>query len=217
MPLVLFKNRLVYGPLGADPYANNVLYLFRLNDNYDAVTATGGSSSFTGPGGSFTTNRKFGSAALYLNGSSYKSIYNPNANMDGDFTLDFWYNFNSANNNVILATPDAYNGANATTIGVYAQQVVLGNAFCYNTSNYYASTVNTWHYFVITRSNNVMRFYSNGGQVGSAITKSGNLNLTTLWLNGGPTGWGRGTNGLYDSIRLTKGVVRSPTPPTIEY
>lgn len=205
-------------PLADDPYGSNVLYLFRFNNDQTYFSGDGSTTSISGPGGGFSLNKKFGSHALTLGMSAYRSIYNPNGLMPGDFTLDWFYNYNGSVNGGVIDTPDAYSTGVGTFQMYQANLVYMGGATCYQSGAYHTSTNDGFfHYYSFRRSGNILTLHRDGSQIGNAVTKTGVIDLRTIWLNGGSTGWHRGGNGIWDSLRLTKGVARPVTVPTVEY
>lgn len=206
-------------PLADDPYGDNVLYLFRFNNDFEYLSGDGSVTTVGGTGSSFLPTAKFGSHSLYLGGNQYKTLYNPNAIMPGDFTLDFFYHWGASSVACPVISSDAY-ATGVGTINIFKNSAAqyLGGASIYNSGIAWASvTGGTFNYFSIRRVSGVMGLWYNGARIGNTVNKSGNLDLRTLYFNGWSSGWQRGSGQYWDSIRLTKGVARPVAVPTVEY
>lgn len=126
--------------------------------------------------------------------------------LDGDFTVEYWFKPNQANNFGII------NGANEN-YSIYhtnLSTISLGNpSININLSSPF--TINEWQHFAITRSNNFVRVYKNGKEVKNAVWtgelrpikiggKPNNLLMGSLWQT---------YNGAVSDVRIWT-VVRTP-------
>lgn len=174
-----------------------------------------------------TSNKKFGSASLYLNGSSYISTpYNTDLTLgNGDFTLE-----------TFLYSTDA----SATFKNIYCPNYASAPSFVFRLTsthnlnfgvsddgmgfNLYmtASTpisLSTWHHAAITRSGNDWKIFLDGQIVASTTLAITPFTLSTDYIFGMRNG-AQYFTGYIDEFRFTKGVARYTsnfTPPLAEF
>lgn len=205
---------------GTDPFFANVISLI----HWDGAE---GSTSFTDQiagrtwtngtnGGKLTTTGQlFGSAALLFSGSSNNQI-NTDTHADwgygtGNFTIEFWVYMPSVPSTVMLwdQRVSATNPAPALfKQGSNLIYYVSGGVRISATSPLVASA---WQHLAVCRSGSSTRLFHNGIQVGSTWTTDSTnyaANRARIGTNADTAG-GFGTfTGMYDDIRVTKGVAR---------
>ena len=182
------------------------------------------SHTITGVGDvQISTNRsRFGGASIYFDGSGdYLDAGTTNdwAFGSGDFTVDFWVNFETAPGVAHLIGPH--------TQGLYTEWCVT-----YDTGNLrvfvnggpviteaWLPQLDTWYHIAMTRSGTALRLFVDGEQIGSGTSSA------TI-ANGRPLTIGATINpslffrGYMDEIRVIKGVAAwtGPfVPPSNEY
>ena len=200
-----------------------------LNFANAAVVDSAGSANIVTTGAStISAFSKFGSGALYLNGSSSTYVTFPPSNNyligTGNFTFEGWCYLNAtipvANGVFVLAT--SYFPASVTntlafgtaTSGTVWQTYIAGA----NQTSTATFTTNTWYHFAMVRLNATTVLYINGQPV---ITVSDNTNYTCTYLGlGSIYGTSYLWNGAIDDFRFTNGVARYQaafTPPARAY
>jgi hypothetical protein len=174
-----------------------------------------------------TATTKFGTASMSFNGTTdyltnlaSTPLY---AFGTGDFTVEFWVNFNSTTGRQDLLWLSTTNAA-TDRMGILWNQVA-GN-FTYYISPTVAAAISgpatpstgTWYHIALSRASGSSKLFVNGTQVGSTYSDSRNYSVPySLYV-------GRDTNasssyfsGYLDDIRITKGFARYTanfTPPT---
>lgn len=175
-----------------------------------------------------TTTKKFGSASLELDGSSYLYVTDSddfNLSND-DFTLETWFYCTSAvaqgffghytdNSNLWLLS--------WSTSNYFRLKVVIGGTAYDHDSDSFTINTATWYHLAVVRSGTTVYFFINGADYGSDTMSETLANYT----NSLEVGSCRATNGLhypfygrFDMTRLILGHARwtsSFTPPTREY
>lgn len=172
--------------------------------------------SFTGTGSAAlsTAQKKFGTASLFLNGTTQyiESAYSSDWDMPGDFTAEMWFYANTLANSPVLI--DRWS--------TYGWQLVLGTrayALLQNSggSIYILPPVGTtpdittgeWHHIALTRSGTTVRLFIDGGLYASgtftgALPAVGTQQMYIGCQNGALSFF----SGYIDEIRLTKGLAR---------
>ena len=200
-----------------------------LNFANAAVVDSAGSANIVTTGAStISAFSKFGSGALYLNGSSSTYVTFPPSNNyligTGNFTFEGWCYLNAtipvANGVFVLATsyfPGSVTNTLAlgtATSGTVWQTYIAGA----NQTSTATFTTNTWYHFAMVRLNATTVLYINGQPV---ITVSDNTNYTCTYLGlGAIYGTTYLWNGAIDDFRFTNGVARYQaafTPPARAY
>jgi hypothetical protein len=216
-----------------DPNFANVSLLLHMDGSNGSTTFTDSSSAArtitqSGNAQISTVQSKFGGSSGVFDGTGdYLSVADTNA-LDmgtGDFSIEFWFYWNASQT---VSFP------RLLSKGVYATAGTLeicinpanGNVFALYGSNATAigfggaTTSNTWHNFVMTRSGTTLRGFVNGIQGGSSpYTVSENFNNATA-LRIGSSQNNEAFNGYIDELRITKGVARYTanfTPPTAAF
>lgn len=160
-------------------------------------------------------------AALLLDGDSDYVTVPDSADWDfgtGDFTIDFWVNFNSTaatSCQVLLATltEGIYIERTSTAFRAYLKS---GSASITGTS-----TVNTgtWYHIALVRTGSIAKLFQDGTQIGLDYTSGDNFNAISAVYIGGENVYGSYTNGYIDEFRISN-VARWTTTftrPTDEY
>lgn len=201
-----------------DPYLASTSLLMHMADYTDATSkntlTTSGSPSIS------STNKKFGTGGLVLNGSS--RLQKPySANFDfgtGDFTIEFWLNSTVAwtsqpSSAGVLShkASDATNGWVIYRDGNYPSKLNarIAGALPYCTT---ASTPTTgvWEHWAVTRQGTSVRWFKNGVLDSTCtITASANVaDSTATFYVGYSQTWGGYLNAALDEVRITKGQAR---------
>ena len=179
-----------------------------------------------------TTQSKFGSSAMYFDGTGdYMSTQsNPGyAFGTGDFTIEAWVNPADVSGSAqrgFLQTSDTAGGLKTSyttgvimLFGVNSSGVSLTGGVGVNiagtlvASSIAVVTTNTWYHIALVRSSGVATLYVNGTSVGSA-SATGSCTGTYLCV-GGYYSTGYLLNGYIDDLRITKGFARYTTNFTV--
>ena len=223
-------------PLAAGLHTNSVPMFYRVTATQSALLLHGngvhGSTIFTDECGhaiaglgdvQVSTNRsRFGGASIYFDGSGdYLNAGSSDdwAFGDGDFTVDFWVNFET--------NPGDTHLIGLHTQGLYAEWCILRDGANLTgfingvpgVSQSWTPQVDTWYHIALTRSSNTLRLFVDGEQFGSATSTAfiGNGRPLTIGATANPSIFLRG---YLDEIRIIKGVAAwtEPfTPPSTEY
>jgi hypothetical protein len=174
-----------------------------------------------------TAASKFGGSAMYFDGTGdyiFPSTSNLGAFGTGDFTIEFWINFNTVSANQVImdfrsATSTVAPAISLTSAGViyyYTGGASPGTRITGSTL-----VVNTWYHIAVCRASAVTRLFVNGTQVGSNYADTNNYVgvLGRPWIGGladgtTPAQW---VNAYVQDVRITKGFARYPsnfTAPT---
>ena len=192
---------------------------------YDLSTK-GLAETGTGAPAVTTQIKKFESESVFLNGSSYLSVANNTAIQfgSGDVTIEFWaYASSTAALQILINTDSGGGGVNCS----YAILINAGTVSYYLSSNgstwniasavaVGAITANTWTYIALVRSGNTWTPYLNG-TAGTTTTNAAALYNFTSALSVGQAAGASYFAGYLDDIRITKGVARTITTPTVTF
>lgn len=171
-----------------------------------------------------TAQFKFGSSSAYFDGSGdyLRLPYTSNLSLQGDFTVEAWFNVTTFTGGPILAK-DTYGSnfdfslqvANSTTLACYT------NATYSNlTVTVPAMSTGTWYHVAFVRYNGTNTFYLNGTSYGS---NSMNItNSSQSYLTIGCFGWNNPNvffNGYIQDLRITKSAryTSNFTPPSSSF
>jgi len=222
--------------VSAGSQTNHVPMFYRITPKPSALLMHGngshGSTNFIDQGGRaiagvgdarLSTNRsRFGSASIYFDGSG--DYLNAGANADwafgtGDFTVDFWVNFDSAPGDFHMIGPHTQGSYTEWCVlresghlrGLINGNVVVGQAW--------TPALDTWYHIALTRSGSTVRLFVNGEQLASGASSAtiGNARPLTIGATVNPSLFFRG---YMDEIRVVKGAAAwtAPfTPPADEY
>jgi len=192
---------------GADPYADQVVFLADFDDSFDV---NGISPTFAG-----TVTRatgKFGNAATFP-GNAHMSYGDFPADLgDGDFTIDFWLKVDNNNRDHGLITRRNQVGAGSGTWGMIAGDTGQWTFQDLQNINTFVSTntltPGTWHFLAVTRSGNTISMWQDG-LLDSTHTCSTNFNTNEhLRIGNWDTAGSRKMEGQMDDVRITVGVAR---------
>ena len=216
-------------PAGGDVSYNDVSLLLNMEGSNGSTTFTDSSSSghsitANGNASISTSEFKFGSSSAYFDGNSYlNTASNDFAFGTGDFTIEWWQNFNADS----LKTGIGYEkGALqiSTSVGGFNTSYNSGILIAYGFSvtgdnsiavNLDSSTIgsaanvlspNTWQHLSVSRNSGTVKVFLNGSEVASAVN-TGNVVGQNLVL-GGYYNTSYLVTGYMDNIRITKGVAR---------
>jgi len=177
-----------------------------------------------------TTQKKFGSASLYFDGTGdyLSAASNHIFDINKDFTIELWAYFNTLSGTQIMVARQGTVGgdglfqfrANGSTL----EFVICANGSTSVTTVTTGSilTTTTWTHLAVTRSGSTIRLFVNGtlSQTGTSGVSATSTTrpLTVGCLNDFTPSYF--TNAYIDDLRITKGVARytaSFTPPTSAY
>ncbi len=161
-----------------------------------------------------TSNFKFGTASLYLDGyysSTEAVVYNTNPAFGfgaSDFTVELWINRQSntgpINNLVCCAGVGGPWALFCTSGGALGVSFSGGYPSAYSSINL---NLGAWYFVALVRSGNVWSIYVDG-VLGVAVTNSVNVGASTPFVIGSTVGNPCCITGFIDEIRVTKGVAR---------
>ena len=200
-----------------DEYADSVVSLLHFDGVDGSTTVTDSKGKVwtsTGAAALTTANAKFGGSSLALASSGANYVESSHADFDfgtGDYTIEGFFK------------PDASNNRAFIKLGTRLIYVASNNWAYYNGSSNPISggSVSTaeFAHVALARHEGTTRLFVNGQQAGSNYTgETGAVNASPIRIgyfnSGNPSG------GLYDEIRITKGVARYTadfTPPTVPF
>lgn len=219
-------------PAPGDPYWANVQSLLHFNGANGSTTFTdekGLTWTSVSSAALSTSDKKFGSASLYLNAPSNQFINNSNSSVwdiaSGlDFTFECFFN-PSSNTNAIFGR--------WKSSGVWPNHFLLRHTntkvqWWWNNSNIidatYSVSLGTWYHVAISRASGVQKLFINGTQIGSTVNN--NTGVSSIYgmsigsENASPVIGEDVFSGYIDEFRFTKGYARYTsnfTPPVAEF
>jgi hypothetical protein len=213
-----------YTPTPANPSLGSAITLL-LNTSAGAVVDSSGSTNaITYSAATITNVSKFGSGALYFNGSSYLDVQSVNGVTSfgtGDFTVECWWRANGTQSSYapiisqgLTSSPPAgtwalkVNGsANNNLQFTYdASLINVGQ----NINPYINPNDGSWHHIAVSRNFSKLYMFIDGTIVGNASIPSSEVvgNTTSDILIGYESRDSVYLNGTVDDLRVTKGVAR---------
>lgn len=216
--------------MSGDPYFSNVTSLLHFDGANGSTTFTDVKGlSYTSAGGAAlsTTEPKFGTASLALNGTTQYLEAADNAAFKvggGSFTIEAWV-YLAADPAAGAFAPIASHG-NSTADGSYFFAIASGRQlhFSFNSAGTTVAggtvALNTWTHVAVVQSGSTLTLYANGTSVAS-----GGAPLSGSLAGAFRIGRGRATssnyfNGRIDEFRIIKGVARYTanfTPPAAAF
>jgi len=156
-----------------------------------------------------TTNKKYGTASLSIDGDGYVGVASQNdfGFGTGDFTIEFWVYLNS------VAAVDQMLVDLRAGVGTDIAPVVYtngGNIYYYTDSadritGATALTVSTWHHIALTKEGTSTKLFVDGTQVGSTYTDNNNYGTAKPLFIGADFDGNNAVNGFFDDLRIQKG------------
>ena len=217
-----------------DLYWDDVVLALHMDGAYNGTVFTDSSTSahsVTRVGAlTKTTEKKFGTASAYFDGSFYLTCGSSSdfqLTNDGDFTVDCWFNIGGTSS----TSQHLFQIFGASVDYQWSVYLYEGNRPCLYSANgastgairiTAASAVSTlqWHHLAVVRSGSTITLYVNGVSVGSTSTSvfptDTSLALSIARQNFSPTSQ-QYLYGYIDDFRITKGAARYTadfTPPT---
>ena len=211
-----------------DPYADNVSLLLNGNGTNGSTTFTDSSSynhtvTANGDAQISTTQRKFGGASMYFDGSGYLTLPNDQTAFDfgtSDFTIESWIYWPGGGGNIFSqrhAFSNNNTGMTWRTIPNYLQ-FFYGNGLGSFVTPSGSLSTNTWNHIALTRNGNTFTMWINGQ------SKATNTITASMIYYPPVIGRVQGVNSEYftgylDDFRITKGVARYTSnfePPTAQ-
>jgi phage protein U len=160
-----------------------------------------------------TTEKKFGSASLSLDGTGDYAFVQSNNDFafgTGDFTIEGW--FYKETTGVAVSLFDFRTAATQTAPWLY---IGAGGGLLYvvNSSNRISTGGGTigagsWFHIALSRSGTDTKLFVNGTQAGSTYTDTNNYIQSPLTIGARYTGANEFFNGYIDDVRISKGVAR---------
>lgn len=155
-----------------------------------------------------TSNPKYGTAALTLDGNGDYLTVASNSDFDfgssTDFTIECWVNPSSLSADSFFASASGSGGL------FFGYRVAGGAGLGYGRNavawDYVSGTLSTstWTHVALCRSGTSIRLFINGTQTGVTQTSSQSYNLSTTSLTIGSQGASNYFNGLIDDLRITR-------------
>ena len=217
-----------------DAYSKVLMHLDGADTSTTFTDLSGKSWTASGNAQLDTAQKKFGSAALLLDGTDdfiYTTDHDDFNVGAGDFTIDFQIYFNSKGGyDGIYSQRTSSSSNDAITLMLDGSGQAFAFEYSYNGTAYSSVTFNTnvatggWHHIELVRYGSTITLYIDG--VAEATTFNVGANAfynSTANVQIGKLGGGSSTqclNGWIDEFRFTKGVARHTanfTPPTQEY
>lgn len=217
---------------GSDPYFSSVVLLVHADGTNGSTTFPDNSSyarTLTSQNSAAvaTASPKFGTGALQITASN-QALNIPHSTDftygTGDFTIEFWYRpANVAGNKDLYAKYTS----NADGIAIQQRAARLHILASFNGTSWSIDqdgtadtlTANTWSFVQVLRTSGVFRANVDGV---TTITNSGftasslSANTQTLQIGNNYLS-GAGAIGMFDDIRITKGVARANVVPTAAF
>lgn len=218
-----------------DPYWNYVTLLLTGDGSSGSTSIVDSSklnNTITNTGVTINTStKKYGSGSLYFNGSSFLTTANSAITNvgSGDFTVDFWVNFNS-----VSATQNIFEGYTDNSLSMRFGinfQAGSANGLCISKSNVsdndycnYSFSTGGWYFISIVRQSGVIKFFVNGFLqtdqnpviAGYSFPSTVNMNIGRNHNAPRPEYF----NNYIDDFRITVGIARYTTnftPPTAPF
>lgn len=164
-----------------------------------------------------TSIKKFGSASMYFNGSSYLTPYgdivgtgNDMYIFRGDFTIECWVYLTASANHTVISFGQATNPA----FRFYISSYPIMQDYSGSTTIYFSSqtvSLNTWTHIAWVRSGTTVTAYVNGVSAGTGTyssTVGTGVASSTMQIG---TDWSRTgmfLTGYLDDLRVTRGFAR---------
>lgn len=198
----------------ADSHWSNVRLLLHLDGSDGSTTFTDASDdartvTAVNSAALSTSQQKFGSASLYLPGTSghYASVSLPE--MAGDFTIEGWiyaWSPGAGASRAIISCPqyEVYRQGSTSQLNLYRASgaSVVINGAAGGVSN------NSWLHVAWVRESGSMRLYLNGTLQGSAFSDSTTISASTWFLGEYAPSGGEPWYGWLDEWRVTVGTCR---------
>lgn len=210
-------------PAPTDPYWSSVVALLHFDGSNGGAITDQKSKTWTGYSGAAinTTDKKFGTAALLLDGSDDYMTTDDHADFafgSGDWTVECWFK------ETTLGAVAQIIGQHSTSGETDSQFILYGASGVLTLSVYVGSTTytitgssshsaNTWYHVAAVRDGSTLRLFRNGTSIGTT-TVSGSLNdvaqpiAVGALMGGGSPSLGYYFAGRIDDLRITKGVAR---------
>ena len=155
-----------------------------------------------------TTQKKFGTTSLYLDGSADSvQIYDSNIALgSGDFTIECWAylpNVSSRTNGICdFRTSGVNQIAPAIYVNTSAQIILNVNGVVRITAG--GVPANSWWHFAYSRAGNQNKIFINGTQAGSTWTDSSNYTYSQFIIGSLTGGNNNPALGYYDEWRISR-------------
>ncbi|MFH1790380.1 MAG: LamG-like jellyroll fold domain-containing protein, partial [Candidatus Omnitrophota bacterium] len=177
-------------------------------------SALGNTVSFYGDARLDTANTKFGSSSIAFDGSGDYALVSDSNAFDfgaGDFTIDFWINFDELPTSDQMYLFDHYGGSGNDWAlfakyaeGSFAMQFEsLGTPISFNRP-FTSLAKNKWYHFALVRNGGAWRMFCDGKQMGSDYVESAAVGNYNGPLHIGEKGYhGKYFKGKLDEIRIS--------------
>ena len=208
-----------------NPTANTLVLLSGTNTGVQDAT---GKNDIITVGSAMTQSNtvKYGTGALYFNGSTSYAYLPPNNLYSfglGDFTIEAWVNLGATSSIQPVCQSDIVGvSTNNKWFFSYTSSTLVFNTHAsggFTNSIPWTPTIGTWYHVAVTRASGTMKMFING--VSGTVTTTGTPSGYSLSQNGISVG-GMSTpyylTGYIDDLRITNGVARYTanfTPPTV--
>jgi hypothetical protein len=162
-----------------------------------------------------TTQQKFGTSSLSLDGSSYVTVSSDDrfAYNKEDFTIEFFVRL--TNNPIVQTLLDQRTAANEAAIRLDVDATgavklyILG---AYRITSATLVSLNTWTHIAVSRASGTTRLFVNGTVQGTTYTDANVYAARPIVIGSGYSGDpGTPTSGYIDEVRVSRGVSRYTT------
>jgi hypothetical protein len=206
-----------------DTYSKLISHFDGASGDTAYIAATGQTSTFVGTAQLDSSQYKFGTTSLLVDGNSDYITLPDSTDWSfgaGDFTVDFWVNFNNTSDTQLLLGQYAdnnncwylqkANSGNKLAMSFYS--AAGGRGYFLLTNNWSPNTL-TWYHLAFVRSGSSGFIFINGvSQNVTLITGWGNVGDIAANLTVGAAIFNTGTtyylNGWIDEVRISKGIAR---------
>jgi PKD repeat protein len=193
-----------------DSYTKSLLHFNGASGSTTFTDETGKNWSAMGDAQLSTTDKKFGTGSLYLDGTGdYIMMANASSDyyLDGDFTIDYWAKMTKSPSGFLGMVHWASSPREFYVFTINANKVRVYTNGYYTDITVSTINMNTWYHWAFVRSGNMIRLYKDGVYQGSRTDGSPIGTATDVMV------FGRDTNtqyfqGYVDELRVSKGIAR---------
>ena len=169
-----------------------------------------------------TSQKKFGSASAYFDGTQDKFSSVDSADWDygtGDFTIEGWIRWESS-----VGNDDFFDRNQGTDYALWHYAPLGGMLWQSGGANTMARSwspsADTWYHFAIVRASSVLKMFVDGTQIGTDAANATDLTYSAAINIGSDAAGNNGLAGWLDEVRVSKGIARYTanfTPQTAEF